>query len=97
MNKVNFRGLDIQMVDLVVNFDIPFDANDYIHRVGRTARKGKRGTAISLVTQYDINLIKNIESKINDKLETLEVDEKEVMDKISEINKARKNVKIVKK
>jgi ATP-dependent RNA helicase DDX47/RRP3 len=41
-------------VDLVVNYDIPQNAKDYVHRVGRTARAGKAGRALSLVTQYDV-------------------------------------------
>ncbi len=44
------RGLDIPIVDIVLNYDIPKDAKDYVHRVGRTARKGKRGLSISLMT-----------------------------------------------
>lgn len=48
------RGLDVSNVDLVVNYDIPQNAKDYVHRVGRTARAGKAGRALSLVTQYDV-------------------------------------------
>ncbi|CAM9803388.1 unnamed protein product [Ascophyllum nodosum] len=55
------RGLDIPAVDLVVNFDVPRVATDYVHRVGRTARAGRRGRAITLVSQYDIELVHNIE------------------------------------
>jgi superfamily II DNA/RNA helicase len=50
------RGLDIKAVDLVINYEIPRKLSDYIHRVGRTARKGMEGEAITFVTQHEVNL-----------------------------------------
>jgi len=54
------RGLDIPSVDLVINSDIPANPKDYIHRVGRTARAGKQGRSITLVTQYDVENFQKI-------------------------------------
>lgn len=63
------RGLDIPSVDCVINFDIPGNSKDYVHRVGRTARAGKTGRAITLVTQYDVEIFQKIESLIGRKLD----------------------------
>ncbi|KAL1895196.1 ribosomal RNA processing protein [Sporothrix stenoceras] len=48
------RGLDIPRISIVINYDVPQDSKTYVHRVGRTARAGKSGHAINLVTQYDV-------------------------------------------
>lgn len=59
------RGLDIPTVDLVINENVPFVPKEYIHRVGRTARAGRGGMSITMVTQYDIPLMHKIENKIS--------------------------------
>jgi ATP-dependent RNA helicase DDX47/RRP3 len=55
------RGLDVPSVDAVINYDVPVNSKDYIHRVGRTARAGRAGLAITVVTQYDVELYQRIE------------------------------------
>ncbi|MEX8519808.1 MAG: DEAD/DEAH box helicase [Leptothrix sp. (in: b-proteobacteria)] len=63
------RGLDIVDLPAVFNFDIPFNAEDYVHRIGRTGRAGASGIAISLVTRDDTRLVSDIEKLIKKKLE----------------------------
>jgi ATP-dependent RNA helicase DDX49/DBP8 len=63
------RGLDIPEVALVINYDVPRDPDDYIHRVGRTARAGRVGTAITLIGQRDVELILAIEDRVGKKME----------------------------
>jgi ATP-dependent RNA helicase DDX49/DBP8 len=88
------RGLDIPDVQLVLNFDVPMNPRDYVHRVGRTARAGRGGTAVTLVTQYDIKLIQAAEEYIKVKLEKVEYPEKEVLDDISHLMKVMQVVRI---
>ncbi|KXS12719.1 DEAD-domain-containing protein [Gonapodya prolifera JEL478] len=73
------RGLDIPSVDLVVNYDVPGTGKDYVHRVGRTARAGKGGLAVTFVTQYDIEWYQRIEAALNKKLPEFQHDKAEVM------------------
>jgi ATP-dependent RNA helicase RhlE len=55
------RGLDIEQLPVVVNFDLPMVAEDYVHRIGRTGRNGAEGQAISLVTQEEAGLLRDIQ------------------------------------
>ncbi|KAL4361421.1 hypothetical protein GQ457_04G037740 [Hibiscus cannabinus] len=72
------RGLDIPSVDMVINYDIPRNPKDYIHRVGRTARAGRSGFAISLVNQYEVLWYQQIEEFIGKKLPEYDPQEDEV-------------------
>ena len=67
------RGLDIENLGYVVNFHLPFLAEDYVHRVGRTGRAGKSGTAISLVSPKDERFLGNIEELIGRRFERIVV------------------------
>ena len=58
------RGIDIKGIDLVINFDVPGDAEDYVHRVGRTARADATGVALTLVNEKDMGSFQSIEKLI---------------------------------
>ncbi|KAI4700628.1 ribosomal RNA processing protein [Alternaria sp. BMP 2799] len=73
------RGLDIPAVDLVVNFDLPSDSQTYVHRVGRTARAGKSGKAVSFVTQYDLEIWLRIENALGKKIPEEAINKDEAM------------------
>lgn len=73
------RGLDIPNVDVVFNYDLPGDDKTYIHRVGRTARAGRSGHAISLVTQYDFEIWQRIEKSLGKEQDVYETVKDEVM------------------
>ncbi|XP_043223272.1 probable ATP-dependent RNA helicase DDX49 isoform X1 [Amphibalanus amphitrite] len=82
---VGSRGLDIPLVDMIINYDLPTIPKEYIHRVGRTARAGRRGQAVSLVTPTDLHLMKEIETTIGRELQQREVDDKEVLAILTEV------------
>jgi superfamily II DNA/RNA helicase len=63
------RGLDITDLPAVFNFDVPFHAEDYVHRIGRTARAGASGLAVTLVTRDDARMVSDIERLIKTKIE----------------------------
>jgi superfamily II DNA/RNA helicase len=63
------RGIDIAALPAVFNYDIPFNAEDYVHRIGRTGRAGASGLAVSLVTGADARLIADIEKLVKKKLD----------------------------
>ncbi|CAN8002654.1 unnamed protein product [Ixodes hexagonus] len=88
------RGLDIPHVDCVVNFDIPTHSKDYIHRVGRTARAGRSGRAITFVTQYDVELYQRIEHLIGKKLPLYQTSEEEVMVLMERVTEAQRFAKM---
>lgn len=64
-------------VDIVINYDVPTSSKDYIHRVGRTARAGRSGKSITIVTQYDVELMQRVEAVIGKKMELWPTDEEE--------------------
>ncbi|XP_062888481.1 probable ATP-dependent RNA helicase DDX49 isoform X1 [Mobula hypostoma] len=84
------RGLDIPTVQVVINHNTPGLPKIYIHRVGRTARAGRNGISITLVTQYDIHLVHAIEEEIKTKLQEFPVVEDEVLKILTHVNVTRR-------
>jgi superfamily II DNA/RNA helicase len=68
------RGLDIDDIDCVINFDLPRSPADYIHRIGRTARAGKSGIAVSFISYEDMQHFKLIEKRSNIKLKREQIE-----------------------
>jgi translation initiation factor 4A len=60
-SNVTARGIDVQQVSFVINFDIPRCVHNYLHRIGRSGRWGKKGMAINFITREDVSTLKNIE------------------------------------
>lgn len=73
------RGLDVDDIDYVINYDMPDDVDTYIHRIGRTGRAGKEGTAVSFVTSSEEYLVKEFEIRTGMEIEKREVPEEEGM------------------
>lgn len=71
------RGLDVDELDLVVNFDLPYDEEDYVHRIGRTGRAGRKGMAVSLVGGRDIFLLQRIQRYAKVKIDRHKVPSRE--------------------
>lgn len=67
------RGLDVKHVSHVVNFDVPADAETYVHRIGRTGRAGREGVAITLAEPREHRLLRNIERQTSQKIEIAQV------------------------
>ena len=84
------RGLDIPFVDLVINYDIPANSKDYVHRVGRTARAGKGGRSIAMVTQYDVELLQRIESLTNEKMSLFPTEKDAVLVMLERVSEAQR-------
>src|SRR5208337_3082798 len=69
------RGLDVEALELVVNYDVPEDAESYVHRIGRTARAGKSGKAITLACEKFVYGLYGIEKFLGAKIPVAPFDE----------------------
>lgn len=69
------RGIDVDDIPLVINYDVPRDAEDYVHRIGRTARAENKGEAVTLVSEKDIRFFRRIEEFLGKDIEKLPMPE----------------------
>ncbi len=67
------RGLDVERIKLVINYDFPFDTETYTHRIGRTGRAGRSGEAILFVNKREKHFLRNLENSLKIKIEELEI------------------------
>ncbi|KIM90730.1 hypothetical protein PILCRDRAFT_811194 [Piloderma croceum F 1598] len=87
---VGARGLDIEDVAMVINWDMPNEPEEYTHRVGRTARAGKGGIAISFVTEKDEERMLKIEDRIKTSLVEMTLPESKVLEKLNDVSTAKR-------
>jgi len=65
------RGIDVQQVSLVINYDIPKNPESYIHRIGRSGRFGRKGVAINFVTAEDFPVLRELEKFYNTRIDEM--------------------------
>jgi len=69
------RGLDVEGISHVVNYDVPLDPEDYVHRIGRTGRAGAEGTAVTFVTAADLGALKSLEHRLGRSVDRVHIAE----------------------
>ena len=98
-SDVASRGLDISAVELVINYDVPRNPDDYIHRVGRTARAGRKGQAITLIGQRDVVLFLAVEERVGSKMEEwkeegVNIETRVARDGLKEVGEVKRRVEL---
>ncbi len=88
------RGIDVNDIDLIVNLELPYDAEDYVHRIGRTGRAGRKGKAVSLVAGREIYLMQRIQRFINIRIDRASVPSQEDLE-ATRVDKTFEKVKAV--
>jgi len=67
------RGIDVQQVSLVINYDLPSNLENYLHRIGRSGRFGRKGVAINMVSDKDVRTMKDIEKYYHTQIEEMPI------------------------
>lgn len=94
---VGSRGLDIPQVAVVINFDLPADARDYVHRIGRTGRSSRPGTALSLVNEIDLEILKSIENSTGKLMENFpgSLEDGRILATLNEVSAAKRRASMI--
>ena len=87
------RGIDIPKLPAVINFDLPRSAEVYVHRIGRTARAGKKGTAINLIEAHDVPMLERIEHYTSETSDLRVIDSLRPNNKVADFSKKKKKDK----
>ena len=85
------RGLDVERIGLVINFDMPFDKEAYIHRIGRTGRAGRTGEAILFVSPRERSFVNNLERAVGQPIDKMKIPDNSTIN-ISRLSKLQKNI-----
>ncbi len=75
------RGLDVERIELVINYDMPFDSEAYVHRIGRTGRAGRTGEAILFVTHRERRFLSNLERAVGQSIQEMQIPNNEAINK----------------
>mmetsp|Transcript_68001 Transcript_68001/g.189915 ORF Transcript_68001/g.189915 Transcript_68001/m.189915 type:complete len:625 (+) Transcript_68001:98-1972(+) len=89
------RGLDIPKVGVVINIGLPSETDDYVHRAGRTARAGRPGLVVSLMTEHDVQRVQSVEERIGRELALRRTDEDAAIKLLSRTAKARQRADLL--
>ena len=73
------RGIDVENIELVINYDLPQDTENYVHRIGRTARAGKKGTSLSICSEQDYPELERIEKYLGEPIATIAVRDEDLL------------------
>ncbi|KAJ3255193.1 Eukaryotic initiation factor 4A-III [Boothiomyces macroporosus] len=87
------RGIDVQQVSLVINYDLPNNRENYIHRIGRSGRFGRKGVAINFVKQEDVKILRDIEQYYSTQIDEMPMND--ISDEESPKNKQNEDIQVV--
>lgn len=90
---VSARGIDVSGVQFVINYDLPEDAENYVHRIGRTGRGGKRGHALSFCSKEEKPILAEIEEFLGKKIEVLKISKETYKTTVEEANPEKQDIK----